>query len=248
MPHGVRWLSLFISISCSYRHVEPLDLLPFAFEARASRGEIWVMPPLAVHAPVEMSNQHILGAALSPAQHAIRARRMREIGALPQTIAEVLPGEVNAQLGAMWTGQFRHHPAPISRAHRLTDAVLHRRPDLHAVFEDYAEAFGRWALLTWITELESQPLMGRALPGEVVKTESGPVVVDFVDDPHLLSVRLGTALLAPDGEVVLRYEDRFEAVLTGRSGCQQAARQLAAALANEISLVWMTEGRLANQH
>lgn len=236
-----------MAVACTHRHIEPLDLLPFAFEARSSRGEIWVMPPLAVHAPVQINEQHMLGAALPLRQRRIRAERTAELAALPTTIAEVLPGEVNARLGATWQGQFRHSPAPPSHAHRLTDAVLHRRPDLHAVLEGYAEGNGRWVLLTWVSELSGDPLIRSALPGEVVQTSSGPVVVDFEDDPHLISVKLGMALLAPDGEVVLRYEDRFEAVLSGRSARQEAARQLARALADEIALVWMTEAHLAGR-
>jgi len=242
------WLTASIGLAgCAHRTAEPLDLIPFAFEARTSRGEIWVMPPLTVHAPVEMNEQHLLGAALPLRQRRIRAERTKELASLPEAIAEVLPGEVNARLGAHWRGQFRHHGAPPSQSHRLADAVSHRRPDLHAVLEGYAETFGRWVLLTWVTELEGEPLTRRALPGEVVQTASGSVVVDFEDDPHLVSVRMGTALLAPDGDVVLRYEDRFEAVLTGQTARHEAARQLAKSLADEIAIVWMTETSLAGQ-
>lgn len=238
---------LLLGASCATRHVEPLDYLPFAFEARASIGEIWVLPALAVHQPVELDERHMLGAALTLRQRRIRKQRTLELEGLPATIGQALPGEVNATLGAAWQGQFRHHAAPAEHTQRLSDAVLQRRPDIQGVLETYAQAFGRWALLTWVTEISGEPLIRRALPGEVIETPAGPVVVDLEDDPHLVSVKLGTALLSPDGEVVLRYEDRFDAVLTGQDARENAGRRLARALADEITMVWMTESGLAIQ-
>jgi len=238
------WLPCILVAGCAHHSVEPLDLQSFAFEARASRGEIWVMAPLAMHDPIEMSEQHLLGAALPLTQRPIRARRTQEVASLPDAIARALPGEVNARLGASWSGQFRHQAMPPDHAERLGNAVAHRRPDLHAVLEGYAQAVERWVLLTWVTELDAEPLVQDAWPGEIVETSAGSVVVDLDDDPHIVSVKLGTALLSPDGEVVLRYEDRFDAVLTGDTATSDAARHLARALAAEITRVWVTEGGL----
>ncbi len=230
--------------ACSHHTIEPLDYLPFAFEARPSQGEVWVLPVLATHHPVHIAERHLLGQALPRPQRKIRDQRAAELAMLPSSIALALPGELNARLGAQWKGEFRHRPTA-NPLNRVADAVAHRRPDLHAVLEHYGAAFGEWALLTWVNGIACEPLIARALPGDVVVTPAGPVVVDLDDDPQLISVQLGTALLAPDGEVVLRYEDRFVTVLTGRAAKQDAARDIAGSLADEVAMVWMTEQRLA---
>lgn len=242
-------LTLMMLTGCgATRSVEPLDHLSFAFEARLSQGEIWVMPPVAAHAPIELPEQTWMGMRLQAPRTLARQRRSDEIASLPEFVAQVLPGEVNARLGPGWNGQFRHAKQfPSLHAHRLADAVRHRRPDLHAVLENFAHEYGEWVLLTWVTKLTGEPLIRQALPGEVVETPSGKVVVDFADDPHLITATLGLALLSPDGEVVIRYEDGFHAVLSGTSAPQDAAHQLAKALVDEVSLVWMTEGRLVHR-
>jgi hypothetical protein len=67
---------------------------------------------------------------------------------------------------------------------------------------------------------------------------------DPSDEPYLVSARLCMALVASDGEVVVRYEDRFEGVLSGPDGVHRAGRELARALASEVTKVWAVDPRL----
>jgi hypothetical protein len=63
-------------------------------------------------------------------------------------------------------------------------------------------------------------------------------VVDHRDEPYRVVARAGLALVASDGEVVVRYADTFETVLNERSDADQAARVLARALVAEVATLW----------
>jgi hypothetical protein len=49
------------------------------------------------------------------------------------------------------------------------------------------------------------------------------------------------ALVAEDGDVLLRYQDTFHALLSREATPQDTGRELARALAEEVVLMWSTE-------
>ncbi len=137
------------------------------------------------------------------------------------------------------------HGLPAGARDKVTDALLGRRPGLDAALGEAARAVGGdAALFSWVSELDGQPLSLLGFPGEVVETPVGPVVLDHDDEPYLVTAKVGMALVTRDGEVVVRYQDTFETILSARTDSARAGRELARALAREVTLVWGTDPRL----
>jgi hypothetical protein len=226
-------------------HPVPLDpILPFRFEARPTGGEVRVVPALRLHDTVPPELGSFLGGALAQGQIDVRTTRTHELGELSSAVGRALPGEVNGALGRAWTGQFVTHPFPTASRQRVVDALRTGR-DLDTALADAARAIGGdAALISWMDELEARPLTLSDLPGQLLETPAGPVVVDYPDEPYLVTARVGMALVAADGEVVVRYQDTYETVLSGSRGPSIAGRDLAYALAAEVAMIWAVDPRL----
>ena len=97
---------------------------------------------------------------------------------------------------------------------------------------------GQGTLFTWVDHLDGVPLTAQAFPGQILETPRGPYMVDHGDEPYLVTASVGMALVASDGEVVLRYHDTFETVLSGRYTTERAAADVARRLATEVAKVW----------
>lgn len=223
--------------------VSPLDRLPFAFEARGTWGEVQVIPALALHEPVDVNyDAYVGGAALPFHRKTIRTLRTEQLRAVPSAVGLALPGEVNGLLGLSWPGQFHDHRIPPASLDRLRAALTGERPDLHASLAEAAKgAGGQASLFSWVVDLEGEPLSLRGFPGEVVDTHAGPVVLDHNDEPYLVEAEVGMALVTEDGDVLLRYQDTYHALLSSENTTQDAGRTLARALAEEVVLVWSTQ-------
>jgi len=163
---------------------------------------------------------------------------------VPQQLALYLPGAVNGELGTASEAAFRPGRFPLGGRDRLTSA-LKGRGDLDVALSSVARGMhGEAVLFTWITGLHGEPLTAEAFPGDIVETEVGPVVVDHAQEPYRVTAGVGMALVSTDGEVVIRYADQFEAVLSGRRGASGVGRDLASALAHEVAMVWPCDPRL----
>lgn len=238
---GLSWLALGC-VHAPQRPAEPR--LAFTFEARPTRGEVRVPPALQLHANVAPDFGSLLGRALPDGQAATRVARARELDALASAIGLALPGEVNGELGQRWDGQFQQSGYPLGARARLLEALRSGR-DVDGVLGEAARAIGGDAvMISWLGALEAHPLSRESFPGSVVDTPAGPVVVDARDEPYLVSARVGVALIAGDGEVVLRYDDVYDTVLSGSRGPDVAGRDLAHALASEVAKVWAVDPRL----
>lgn len=109
---------------------------------------------------------------------------------------------------------------------------------LDAALTDTARAGGgRPVLVTWVRGLSGSPLTNEFIVGEVTFIGEGPVVVTL-EEPYRVSGRFGLALVAPDGEVLVRYEEPFEAVLSDTYGPGRIARDVARDLAVEVARFW----------
>ena len=173
----------------------------WAFEARATHGEVWVMPMLSLHDDPEVNLDSYLGMGLSTERQKIRHRRTVQVAALPDAAGLALPGAVNGELGLEWKGQFRHGRWGRS-AEKLRGAVDGKR-DLDETLLAIAEHNGGEAtLFTWTHSLDAHPLTQDTFPGELVDTSWGPVMVDHAEEPYLVSLQMGIALVAADGEVL----------------------------------------------
>ncbi len=213
------------------------------FEARATHGEVWVMPMLNLHDDPETNLDSYLGVGLSWEREKIRNARTFESAAVPAAAGLALPGAVNGELGLEWKGQFRH--GRWGRAgERLRGAIAGKR-DLDDTLLNIAEHNGGEAtLFTWTHTLDAHPLSQDAFPGELIETSWGPVVVDHGQEPYLITLQVGIALVAADGEVLIRYTDAYETVLSGNVGVDKAGDDLAQSMAQEVVKVWATDPEL----
>lgn len=109
---------------------------------------------------------------------------------------------------------------------------------LDAALSDTARgAAGRSVLVTWVRGLTGAPLTNEFLVGEVTYVGDGPVVVTL-EQPYRVTGRFGLALISPTGDVLVRYEEPFEAVLGDHYGPGRIARDVARDLAEEVSRFW----------
>lgn len=224
---------------------KPAELVqPWRFEARTTHGVVRVLPVVTLAGPHELRTDGYLGAGIPWMREWLRGRRTAEVNRIPEALGTALPGAVNGELGARWDGQFLNgHFAPGTRSAVRT--ALRGKADVDEALASTVRGLdGSAALVTWVGELEAVPLTATGFPGEIVQTESGPVVLDLIEEPYLIEAQIGMALVARDGEVVLRYTDRFSTVLSARRDSDAAASDLAAALAAEIAKVWACDPRL----
>jgi hypothetical protein len=225
-------------------HAPTHAILPYKFEPRLTEGEVRVAEVIVLHEPIAPSVVDWIG-QVPENRLAVRTERSREIEEVAMAVGRALPGEVNGALGAAWRGNFRNHHLPSAARHQVADALRCRR-ELEPTLAGAARAMGGdTVLLSWVDSLEATPLSALGPPGSVVSTAAGLSVVDPADEPHLVTARVGMALVADDGEVVLRYQDTFETILSGAWGPDDAGRELARDLAHEVAYVWALDPRLA---
>ena len=242
---GMRVVPLIaIAVLASCVPKSDLAVQPWRAEARPTHGVVRVMPIVALQRDQEVQLDSFLGVGLPWVREWLRSRRSTEIDEVPAALGIALPGAVNGVLGSRWDGQFlKGHGAPGARA-RIRGA-LKGRGDLDAALGmGVAGVEGDAALFTWITSLDSRPLNAEGFPGEIISTASGPVVLDFMEAPFLLEAHVGMALVARDGEVVMRYDDHISTVLSARRDSDTAAGDIAEVLASEVAKLWAVDPRL----
>jgi hypothetical protein len=217
----------------------------YLFEPRLQDGEIRVVPVLRLYPSTELETHTWLGLPLGAQALAAREDRTRGLELLSLAVGRALPGEVNAALGATWSGQFRTGTLGAMGRMRLAEALRTPGADVDDVLSSVAANVGGDAVLfTWIDALDSSPVTLLGAEGSVIATDAGPVVADHGDEPYVVSARVTAALVAHDGEVLLRYGDVFHTVLSEAHPPEEAGRDLAGDLAGELALVWATDPRL----
>jgi hypothetical protein len=233
---------LWLLLACTQGHVSRFD---FHFEPQPTEGHIVVMPFVGVfEEPALRLDAGLADRVVSEEREETRRKRTRDVRRVPSHIGTALPGQVAVVLGDAWHASFALGRFPTRTRERLTQAIR-GRADLDAVLAEIGRttpADGVW--VSWVESLEGNPLTSEADPGEVLVTPSGPVIVDFTDEPYRVDVRMGMALVAGDGEVVVRYEDDFEAVLSGSRDPRAVGSELARQLARDVAAFWPTDPRL----
>ncbi|MEQ1570891.1 MAG: hypothetical protein ABMA64_35000 [Myxococcota bacterium] len=239
------WFAGLFGVAAGCVHpAAPAPTLTFTFEARPTTGEVRVLPALQLYAAVAPDLNSPLGRPLPHDQATTRITRAIQLDALAGAVGLALPGEVNGELGERWPGQFRLGSYPMGARGRVEEALRTGR-DLDGVLGEAARAVGGDAvLISWVDQLDARPLSRDEWPGSLVNTAAGLIVVDPADEPFAVSARVGLALIASDGEVVVRYDDTYETVLSRERGTEVAARDLAHALASEVAKVWAVDPRL----
>jgi hypothetical protein len=197
-----------------------------------------VLPALRLHAPVAPSTYEPLGRELSAALVEQRERRARELDRLAMQLEWAVPAEINAALGAHWDGQFERARFPLGARRRLERGLA--SPD---DVERRLRAVGTHSrhdavLVIWVDALRAKVLTQEALPGEVVDTPVGPVVVDATDEPYRVEAVVGVALIRADGTIDVYLHQTFDTVLLGEEGLEPAALEVAARAAAAARPSW----------
>jgi len=233
---SLAWLVGLTLVAC--RHRTPAPQTPFVWEARAVQGEVRVLEALGAHPAPEVHLGSYLGEPLPEARVAVRSERAQQLASLPTAVGWELPGAMNGLLGPSWAGTFHSSRWPSGRRERLREALA-RGHGLDDELGELARAVGGDAtLVTWVDRLQAEPLSLRGFPGDLVRAAGSPVVIDHVDEPYEVELRVGVALVAADGAVVLRYHQDMSTVLSGARPPEVVGRALARDLAGEVYKVW----------
>ena len=231
----IGWLAVVAGLSgCVPRG--PADL-SFQFEARSTAPEIWVLPTLSVYAKPELRVDGYVNDPIPWVREVLRRERMTELEPLAGHFGTALPGALGERVRHSWDGRFRVEEsragvdrveAALARGVGLDDALsmLARRRE------------GGMVLCSWVTGIEAIPVTSEGPPGEVIETDAGPVVVDLLEEALRVRAEVGMALVSADGEVVMRYTDRFESVLSSDRTVSRVGRDIARGLAGEVALLW----------
>jgi hypothetical protein len=217
---------------------------PWRFEARTTHGVVRVMPPVALIDPTPLAMNGYVGAGIPWIREWLRGQRTDEIAEVPLAVATALPAALTHQLGADFDATFlTGHFRPGERGNLR--AALHSPAGLDAALTQSVRGLdGQAALYTWVRSLHATPLTAHGFAGDILDTPAGPAVGDHFDEPYLLEARVGMALVAQDGEVVIRYSEDLCTVLSSRRSPQKAGKELARALAAEVVKVWAVDPRL----
>jgi len=228
------------------RPVNTESATPWLFEARPENGQIQVLPVLSAFELSEVTDRDFVG-PITPWRFHLRKQRIESIKTVPDAVAMALPGAIASELPADWNGRFLvgHYPGTLKS--KMLDH-LNRGESLDPILfkvgsrnEDVA------TLVSWVEELHATPITIEAAPGEMVTTEVGPIVVNLFEESYRIRATVGMALVASDGEVILRYRDDFESILGEQRNPNRVGRDLAIGLAKEITKMWPIDPRLREQ-
>lgn len=215
-------------------------------EALLTPGEVRVLPVVETweHTPPRLDS-YVGAVELPEPRAALRRERTEQLADIPPAITQALPGEVGVALGSAGPAHFRPGRYPLGARERIEGALRRDDAELDVVLEAVARGMpGEAALITWVSHLEGEPLTAEGFPGDIIETAVGPVMVDHSDEPYRVHATVGVALVSTTGELVLRYDDNFEAVLSGRDDPDRVGRTVARALADEVDELWPVDPSL----
>lgn len=238
---------VFLVSGCAH-HVAAEGLYqPWRFEAQEARGEVRVLPLLALHDDLPVELRSFVGRTVPWERERLRIARTTQVEAVPKALGERLPGAVNGLLAGRWEGQFHHAGWPVGSEARLKQVLTHpeQRDGLDTVLSELGRnGTADATLVTWVDAIHGDPVSLMGFPGETVSTAVGPVHVNHRDEPYVVTLDVGVALVTREGEVLIRYEDRYATLLSGRVDEELAATDLARRMAADVTKVWATEADL----
>ena len=188
-----------------------------------------VVGPLPVLEPVGFLGEELQGEAAH-----LRALRSTQVAAVTESFSDALPGTLASALPDGWRGHLSDARVPASARTQLA-AGLDGRRSLDGALQLAVDRLpGEVVLFRWISDIEAQPLGTTTAPGTTLRAADRLVYVDEHTDPVLARATVGLALVAADGEVFLRYEDRYTFVITSTNTSARAGRELARMLVHDL--------------
>ncbi|MFH1469255.1 MAG: hypothetical protein ABIO70_33025 [Pseudomonadota bacterium] len=198
-------------------------------------SDIRVAPLLVVGTPVPLQLRGYLGEELDGAAAALRNVRSAQVLAVPGAFSEALPGELASALPPEWRGHMSDAKVTPATRSQLVAGLDGRRPMEGVLLTAADRVQGEVVLFHWLVDLSAEPLATRLAPGTTQRVADRLVYVDRHTDPVLAEATVGLALVSADGEVFLRYEDRYSFVITGTNTSQRAGRDLARQLVDDLA-------------
>lgn len=216
-----------------------MDELDWDVHPRIVQGDIRVLPAIVICEAPELHRTGLLGETVDPWVRMEREARTAELAALPVALRDAVPGALFAEMPEAWSGTFRDAPMSPGVRRQLQHAIGGEGSLELALAEAGRAAGGDAALVVWVVQSSGEPLTASHMVGEMVLTNEVPVMVDHVDEPYQVRVEAGMALVASDGEVLFRYQDTYDGVLTGDSPLRVTARDLARSMVGDIAPMWL---------
>jgi hypothetical protein len=190
---------------------------------------------LVLGTPPPLALRGYLGEELEGAAAALRNVRSAQVLAVPAAFSEALPGELASAFPLDWRGHMSDARCSPSTRSQLVAGLGGRRP-MEGVLQTAADRVpGQVVLFHWMLDLAAEPMAANVAPGTTQRVADRLIYVDQHTDPVLAEATVGLALVSADGEVFLRYEDRYTFVITGTNTSQRAGRDLARQLVDDLA-------------
>jgi hypothetical protein len=242
----VPWMLLLLGLSIPQGlPMAPAGDLDWTSAPSDAPEDIRVTPLLLLGPLPDLGMVGFLGEPLQGRAASSREARQAALGEVPAAFAVALPGEMACALPAGWKGRFRDVDLNLSSRGRVTQALHDGQSVEKALRVAAAHLPGEAVLFRWMSDLSAVPLNSVAVPASTTRAGDRVVFIDADTDPVLVSATLGVALVAPDGEVYVRYSDRYDAVLSGVSGPRSVGRELARRLVTDVAVLLTAQEPLA---
>lgn len=241
-PRFALSIALLMTVGC-IKTQPTTSVTPWLFEARPENGNIQVLPVISAFELAEATQQDFVG-PIPPWRFQLRKQRVRSLRSVPDAVAMALPGALASQLPSNWPGHFEVGHFPGTLKSKLADSLTKGESIDGYLGEMGSRKQDVATLVSWVEEIEATPITQEAAPGEMVQSDVGPIVVNLFEESYRVRATVGMALVASDGEVILRYRDDFESILGEQRNPNRVGRDLAISLAREITKMWPIDPRL----
>jgi len=212
----------------------PASELSWGWAPLEGAQDVRVAPLVVAGAWPALEPLGFLGEQLDGSAAHLRNLRDHQVATIPEVFSLALPGELARALPADWKGSLRDARAP-ARARSQIEAGVDGRRSLEAALQELAGRLqGDVILFQWMSDVSAVPLGTTTAPGTTTRVADRVVFVDQHTDPVLTEATVGLALVAADGEVFLRYENRYQVLITGSNSSWKAGRQLARQLVDDL--------------
>ena len=235
-------IALLLSSGC-IKPPPTTNITPWLFEARPENGNIQVLPVISAFELDEATQQDFVG-PIPHWRYQLRKQRVRSILSIPDAVAIALPGALASQLPSNWPGHFQVGHFPGGLKSKLTDSLTKGESIDDYLGEMASRKQDVATLVSWVEDITATPITQEAAPGEMVQSDVGPILVSLFEESYRVRATVGMALVASDGEVILRYRDDFESILGEQRNPNRVGRDLAMSLAREITKMWPIDPRL----
>ncbi len=212
----------------------PVDELDWGWAPLELGSDIRVAPMMVIGPLPDLEPVGFLGEELTGSAAHLRAVRSTQVAAVSESFSDALPGALASALPEGWHGRFSDARVPAGTRTKLA-AGLDGRSSLDNALQLAVDRLpGEVVMFRWMSDISAEPLGTTTAPGTTLRAADRLVYVDEHTDPVLAHATVGLALVAADGEVFLRYEDRYSFVITSNNTSLRAGRALARQLVRDL--------------